>query len=187
MIRFQTATSKDLNDLSQLVNSAYRGDYSKQGWTTEADLLDGQRTDPAALREIIETPLNQIEIAFEGKSLKMLGSVHIKQELPDTLYFGMLTIEPTLQGQGFGKILMDHVERVARAYNLKKIRITVIPSRHELIAFYERRGFKATGKVEAFPEGDPRYGIPKVAGLTLKEFEKVLVTEHDIRNNYKHA
>lgn len=175
MIRFQTAAQNDLNNLAQLVNSAYRGDYSRQGWTTEADLLDGQRTDPESLKEIIETPLNQIEIAFEGKSLKMLGCVHLKQELPDTLYFGMLTIEPTLQGQGLGKVLLEHVEQLARAMNLKKIRITVIPSRHELIAFYERRGFKSTGQVESFPQGDPRYGIPKVAGLTLNEYIKELL------------
>lgn len=174
MIRFQTATIQDAKSLADLVNSAYRGEHSKKGWTTEADLLDGQRTDAEALTQIIETPLNQIELAYEGKSLKLLGSVHLLQELPDTIYFGMLTIEPTLQGQGFGKILINHVEQVARAMGLKRIRITVIPSRHELIDFYKRRGFKETGKTEPFPLGDPRFGIPKVEGLELKEFEKIL-------------
>ena len=96
MIRFQTATIHDAKNLSKLVNSAYRGDYSKNGWTTEADLLDGQRTDEESLSALIEAPLNQIELMFEGKSLNILGSVHLVQELPDTLYFGMLTIEPSL-------------------------------------------------------------------------------------------
>lgn len=173
MILFQTATAHDLSTLVKLVNSAYRGDSSRQGWTTEADLLDGQRTDEAALLEIIQTPDNQIEMAFEANSNRILGSVHLRKEA-EALYFGMLTVDPSLQGQGFGKILLSHLENVARAYGLKKIRFTVIPFRKELIAFYERRGFKATGKFEIFPENDPRYGIPKVSGLTLAEYIKVL-------------
>lgn len=174
MIRFQTATIHDAPALSKLVNSAYRGDSSKQGWTTEADLLDGQRTDPESLIKIIENPLNQIELAYEGKSLNLLGSVHLLQELPDTIYFGMLTIDPSLQGQGFGKILINHVEQVTRAYGFKQIRITVISSRTELIDFYKRRGFKETGREEPFPENDPKFGIPKIKGLFFKEFIKVL-------------
>lgn len=173
MIRFQTATPNDSEKLSELVNSAYRGEYSKQGWTTEADLLDGQRTDAESLGTLMETPLNQFELAFEGKSLKLLGSVHLIQELPDTLYFGMLTVEPTLQGQGFGKVLLKHAEDVARAYGFKKLRCSVIPSRHELVDYYKRRGFKETGKFEDFPV-DEKFGIPKVSGLKLQELIKEL-------------
>lgn len=173
MIRFQTASVNDSEKLSELVNSAYRGDYSKQGWTTEADLLDGQRTDAASLSALIATPLNQFELAFEGKSLKLLGSIHLIQELPETLYFGMLTVEPSLQGQGLGKILLKHAEDVARGYGFKKLRCTVIPNRQELIDFYKRRGFKETGKFEKFPV-DEKFGIPKVAGLKLQEFIKEL-------------
>lgn len=173
MIRFQTATTYDAKNLSLLVNSAYRGDYSKSGWTSEADLLDGQRTNEESLKEIIETPLNQIELLFEGKSLNILGCVHLIQELPATLYFGMLTIEPLMQAQGFGKILMKHAENVAKGYGFNKIRCTVIPARTELIDFYKRRGFKETGKFEEFPL-DPKFGIPKVSDLRLQEFIKVL-------------
>lgn len=175
-MRFQTATIQDAQRLAELVNSAYRGDYAKQGWTTEADLLDGQRTDEQSLVTLIETPLNQFELVFEGKSLKLLGSVHLIQEAPDTLYFGMLTVEPSLQGQGLGKILLNHAENVARGYGFKKIRCTVIPTRIELIDFYKRRGFKETGSFEEFPT-DEKFGIPKVDGLKLQEFIKVLDTK----------
>jgi ribosomal protein S18 acetylase RimI-like enzyme len=174
MIRFQTATINDSNKLAQLVNSAYRGDHSKKGWTTEADLLDGQRTDAESLSASIETPMNQFELVFEGRSEKLLGSVHLIQELPETLYFGMLTVDPTLQGQGFGKILLKHAEDVARGYGFKKLRCTVIPTRKELIDFYKRRGFKETGKFEEFPV-DEKFGIPKVDGLRLQEFIKELI------------
>jgi GNAT superfamily N-acetyltransferase len=173
MISFQTATVQECAQLADLVNSAYRGESSKKGWTTEADLLGGQRTDAESLREIIQAPMNQIEIAFDGG--KIVGSVHLVHEESDTLYFGMLTVAPHIQAKGLGKIILNHVEDVARRYDLKRLRMTVIPSRAELIAFYERRGFKATGKYEPFPEADPRFGLPKVANLSLKEFEKRLL------------
>ena len=173
MISFQTATVQECSQLADLVNSAYRGESSKKGWTTEADLLGGQRTDAESLREIIQSPMNQIEIAFDEGF--MVGSVHLVREELDTLYFGMLTVAPQLQAKGLGKILLNHVEDVARIHHLKRIRMTVIPSRTELIAFYERRGFMATGKDEPFPDADPRFGLPKVANLSLKEFEKRLL------------
>lgn len=174
MIRFQTATPDQAPELAKLVNSAYRGEYSQQGWTTEASLLGGQRTDAESLAKLIETPLNQFELAYEGKTQKIIGSVHLIQELPDTLYFGMLTVEPTLQTQGLGKILINHLENVARGYGFKRVRFTVIPARTELVAFYERRGYKATGKFEPFPQLDPKFGVPKVDNLVLKEYEKIL-------------
>lgn len=172
MIRFETATSLNAQELANLVNSAYRGDYSKHGWTTEANILGGQRTDAEKLTTLIETPLNQIEMAYEGNSRKIIGSVHLLSEPPDTLYFGMLTVEPTLQTQGLGKKILEHVEAIAKNLGCKRIRFTVIPTRTELVAFYERRGYRATGKFEAFPETDPKFGLPKVSGLILKEFEK---------------
>ncbi|MBA2404405.1 MAG: GNAT family N-acetyltransferase [Bdellovibrionales bacterium] len=178
MIRFQTATPSDAQELAKLVNSAYRGEYSQKGWTTEAALLGGQRTDAEALTKLIETPNNQIEIIYQGKSEKMIGCVHLIQEPPDTLYFGMLTVEPTMQGQGLGKNLLTMIENVARGFGYKRVRFTVIPTRTELVDFYQRRGFKPTGKFEAFPELDPRFGLPKVKDLVLKEFEKQLTDKN---------
>lgn len=172
MILFRTATIQDADKIVQLVNSAYRGEGSKQGWTTEADLLDGQRTDAESLAEIIRSPLNQIELAIERNTDKICGSIHLIREFPHTLYFGMLTVNPALQGQGLGKLLLEHAEKIAKGYELSKIRCTVIPVRSELIAFYERRGFRPTGRIENFPLHDERFGIPKVDGLALKEFIK---------------
>lgn len=173
MIYFRTATIQDAENLAKLVNSAYRGNYSQQGWTTEADLLDGQRTDAENLTELISTPGNQLDLAVD-ESGNILGSVHLRQEDTETLYFGMLTVEPTQQAKGLGKIILTHVEAVARERNLRQVRMTVIPMRSTLIDFYERRGYRATGVIEPFPILDPRYGVPKVEGLCLKEFVKLL-------------
>jgi ribosomal protein S18 acetylase RimI-like enzyme len=174
MIEFRTAALEDAKDIAKLVNSAYRGNHSRLGWTTEADYLDGQRTDEEAIKELILTPNNQIELAVEEKTKKIVGSIHLKIEFPETLYFGMLTVEPSIQNQGLGKKLIQHTEEKAKANKFKKIRFTVIPQRHELIAFYERRGYKETGRFEEFPSHDPRYGLPKVLGLILKEYQKDL-------------
>lgn len=172
MIFFKTATIHDIPSLVQLINSAYRGDSSNAGWTTESSLLDGQRTDNESLTQLIEEPFNQIEMAFDGETL--IGCVHIKKENAETLYFGMLTVSPTLQSKGLGKKLIEHVEELARKEKRKRIRISVIQYRKELIAFYERRGFKATGNFEKFPSHDPKFGIPKVDNLELHEFIKEL-------------
>jgi ribosomal protein S18 acetylase RimI-like enzyme len=172
MIKFRTATEQDVDAIVKLVNSAYRGDYSKQGWTTEADILGGQRTDPESMRLIIQDHNNQIELAIEDN--KIIGSFHARWDLPSSLYFGMLTIEPSLQNSGLGKKLLAHVESMARAKKVDRILMSVIHVRSELIAYYERRGYKATGLWEPFPEDDPKYGLPKIKGLKLLEFAKKL-------------
>ena len=174
MIRFQTATPINAPEIANLVNSAYRGEYSKQGWTTEATILGGQRTDAAAILALINAPLNQVEIAYEQDQNIIIGSVHLIQETPNTIYFGMLTVEPKIQAKGIGKILLNHIENVAIGYGYKRIRFTVIPTRTELVAFYERRGFNPTGKFEPFPDNEPKFGRPKISGLILKEYEKFI-------------
>jgi ribosomal protein S18 acetylase RimI-like enzyme len=173
MIHFRTAQINDAKLITNLVNSAYRGDYSRQGWTTEADLIEGQRTDDASIIKMIQSQGEQIEIALNSEE-KVVGCVFLKQEDETTLYFGMLTVEPSLQGAGLGKKILLHIESIARKENKDKIRLTVIPLRKELIEFYERRGFKATGRLEDFPYDDPANGNPKISDLKLKEYIKTL-------------
>ena len=171
---FKTATTTNADQISQLVNSAYRGDSSKAGWTTEADLLDGQRTDPTSIEQTILTPNNSIELALDENTNELMGVVHLKHDDDETLYFGMLTVKPNSQAQGLGKKLLEHVETYAQKNNFTRLRISVLHLRPELIAYYERRGFKATGEFIPFPENDPLHGIPKVKGLKLLEFVKSL-------------
>jgi GNAT superfamily N-acetyltransferase len=173
MITFREAALPDVELINQLVNSAYRGESSKAGWTTEADLLGGQRTDSEKLREMISDPSSGIELAFDGEEL--LGCVYVRREV-DALYFGMLTVKPNIQNQGLGKILLLQVEKLARDWGLSIIRMDVIQKRKELIAFYERRGYKWTGKTAPFPERDPRFGLPKTK-LEFLIYEKILVAD----------
>ncbi len=173
-MEFKFAQREDAPQIAHLVNLAYRGDYAKQGWTTESELLGGQRTDSESIEEILSTPHQMIMLVLDSESKKLLGSVHLIKEANGTLYFGMLTVEPTLQNQGLGKKIIAEIERFAQKIQCSRIRFTVIPVRQELIQFYERRGYQATGHFEEFPTHDPRFGLPKVEGLILKEFAKDL-------------
>lgn len=159
--------------LHALVNSAYRGESSKRGWTTEADLLGGQRTDAGKLLEMIQGADSRVELLESGEG-RLLGCVYLKREPSGACYLGMLTVDPTRQAGGLGKRLLDHAEEIARGWGCNRMRMTVISAREELIAYYERRGYRKTGATEPFPENDPRFGLPKIAGLTFLELEKKL-------------
>jgi GNAT superfamily N-acetyltransferase len=173
MISFRTAADSDADVLVAFVNGGYRGESSKRGWTTEADILGGQRTDPEKMREMIGEGGARVELAF-AEDEALLGCVHLKREADGSCYLGMLTVDPARQALGIGKLLMAHSEEVARAWGCRRMRMTVISMRSELIAYYERRGYAKTGATEPFPENDPRFGLPKVRGLTFVELAKAL-------------
>ena len=169
-LSFRPATLADIDALVVLVTSAYRGDASKQGWTTEADMLDGQRIDPEALRKDIERERSLIIIA--EREARLLACAHVAEE-NGAGYFGMFSVKPDLQGGGVGKLLLAETERIVRdEWRLPAMRMTVIDIRSELIAFYERRGYRRTGLTKPFPYGDERYGVPKRDDLRFEILEK---------------
>jgi len=168
---FRVADLGDIPAIVTLVNSGYRGESSKLGWTTEADLLDGQRTDTAEITQLIQAQDSLLLLCFDGDQI--VGSVHLER-VQRGAYLGMFTIQPTRQGSGIGKRFLAEAEQMAvQKWNAPRMIMTVITLRHELIAFYERRGYVRTGKHKPFPT-DPRFGIPKVASLQLEVLEKVL-------------
>ena len=176
-LTFRCATPADTDALVTLVESAYRGDASKQGWTTEADMLDGRRTGADDIEACIGRPHSRIlvvERASPGGAAELLACAHVAVE-DGAGYFGMFSVQPNLQGSGIGKAVLAEAERVAREeWNLPAMRMTVIDIREELIAFYERRGYRRTGIKKPFPYGDERFGIPKRDDLRFEVLEKAL-------------
>ena len=169
---FRDATLADVDALVVLVTSAYRGDASRVGWTTEADLLDGNRIDPDVLREDIVRSRSRVLVGERDGEL--LACAHVAEE-SGAGYFGMFSVRPNLQGGGIGKRLLDEAERVVREeWRLPTMRMTVIDIRDELIAFYERRGYRRTGIYKPFPHGDERFGLPKRDDLRFEVLEKLL-------------
>lgn len=171
-LEFRTANPADIHAIVALVESAYRGDASRKGWTTEADFLDGRRTDPAAVTAVIAKPRNRVLLAHSEGVL--LACAHLEKQ-GDACYFGMFAVNPDQQDGGVGKQMMNEAERIARdEYNCTKIEMTVISIRDELIAWYERRGYRRTGEYKPFPYGDERFGIPKRDDLRFELLAKSL-------------
>lgn len=156
-MKTRPAELSDVAALNQLVNSAYRGDSSRAGWTTEADLLDGIRTSEEALKGMLQNPNAAILLLEEGTELN--GCVYLEKK-GTVLYLGMLTVKPNRQGRGIGAMLMNAAEERARALGCSSIQMTVITARESLIAYYQRKGFADTGERKPFPN-DPAFGIPK--------------------------
>lgn len=156
-MNIRLATTADIPAVNTLVNGAYRGEGSKKGWTTEADLLDGIRTSEASLTEMINRPNAVILIAETESTLE--GCVYLEKQ-EDVLYLGMLTIQPKLQGKGLGAQLITAAEERAKSLGCCKISMTVITIRDTLIAYYQRKGYIDTGERKPFP-ADPKFGIAK--------------------------
>ena len=170
-LTFRAATHADIPALVELVTSAYRGDASRAGWTTEADMLDGQRIDPEGLRRDIDRPRSVVLLAERDGAL--LACAHVAEE-DGAGYFGMFSVRPDLQGGGVGKAVLAEAERIARGWRLPAMRMTVIDIRDELIAFYERRGYARTGVLKPFPYGDERFGSPLREDLRCEVLHKEL-------------
>jgi GNAT superfamily N-acetyltransferase len=171
-ISLRTAGPRDAAALALLVNSAYRGDSSRVGWTTEADLLGGQRTDLGEITRLIEADGSRLLLAIQATEI--IGSVHLHRIDETTAYLGMLVIKPVLQGQGLGSRLMQAAETwVRREWNARRAEMQVITLREELIAYYERRGYRYTGEIRPFPS-EPEFGLPKVGNLQFVVLEKWL-------------
>lgn len=170
---WRTATQADIPALEALIESAYRGDASRAGWTTEADLLGGNRISQAMLAETLaDTNQQMLVCAAEGAGL--IACITL-QKRPDYGYIGTVSVRPTLQGGGLGREILARSEDWLRQnWGLTLARMTVIAQRPELIAWYQRRGYRDTGETAPFPYGDTRFGAPKRDDLYFCVLEKRL-------------
>jgi ribosomal protein S18 acetylase RimI-like enzyme len=172
------ATATDAPALVALVNSAYRGDSSRDGWTTEADLLGGQRVDLEGMRTLIARGAvdGGAAVLVHEDAVGITACVELEPE-GERCYLGMLTIRPTLQSRGLGRGLLAAAEDFARRrFGAREMHMTVIVQRTELIAWYERRGYRRTGQRRPFPYDDPRFGLPKRPDLEFEVLSRTLDT-----------
>ena len=154
------ATLEDIPQLVTLINSAYRGEHSKKGWTTEADLLGGLRTDPDSLEKMISKQ-DAVILKFCNEDNVLQGCVYLERKT-NKMYLGMLTVSPLEQARGIGKKLLFAAEKYATDQKCSAIEMTVISVRHELILWYQKHGYYKTGETKPFP-ADKKFGIPKQA------------------------
>jgi ribosomal protein S18 acetylase RimI-like enzyme len=176
-LQFRFASIDDAADIADLVESGYRGERSRSGWTTEADLLDGQRTSVDAVLDVLADPHGRIllgELDIEGVR-RLVASAHIERH-PAHAYFGMFSVRPGLQNSGIGRQMLAEAERIAlEDWAVAEMRMSVIDLRTELVAWYERRGYQRTGVYLPFPYGDERFGLPKRFDLRFEILKKSLL------------
>lgn len=171
-LSYRTAVADDVPALVTLVNSCYRGDASRQGWTTEAELLGGQRVDTDAMSELLQRTNTIVLVAESGG--RIVACCELQRGV-NGAYFGMFSVLPACQGGGLGKRVLAEAERTAaRTWGCRLMRMKVLKQRPELIAWYERRGYTSTGKTEPFPYGDESFGQPKRADLAFVELTREL-------------
>ena len=171
-LSFRDATDADVAALVALVESAFRGEASRAGWTTEADLLDGQRTDADEISAIVHGARSRMRMAFlEGE---LVWCVRVEDK-GSAGYIGMVSVKPTMQVRGLGRrILADAELVICEVLGRRIASMTVIGQRTELIAWYERRGYRVTERREEFPCCNPRAGLPRRDDLYFVVMERVL-------------
>jgi ribosomal protein S18 acetylase RimI-like enzyme len=169
------AADEDLPAVAALVNGAYRGSGAMRGWTTEADYIDGQRTDSRTLRaDLTAQPEARLLLLRDAPSGPLLGCVWLEPAGGETWYLGMLTVRPDLQDRQLGRQLLAAAETYAAERGARRIRMTVVGIRDTLIAWYGRRGYRLTGERRPFPYDDPVFGVPRRPDLDFVVLEKKL-------------
>ena len=172
-LTFRFAGAGDIAAIVELVDSAYRGEPSRAGWTTEADLLDGQRTDARAVAEIVASP-SRVMLLAEADG-ELAGCCQLERRPPAEAYFGMFSVRPGAQRQGWGRQILAEAERLACAeWGATTMVMTVLEQRRDLIGWYERRGYRLTGESRPFPYGNERFGVPRRPDLSFVVLEKPL-------------
>jgi ribosomal protein S18 acetylase RimI-like enzyme len=133
------------------VQSAYRGEESRQGWTTEADLLEDERIGADGIAAVIADPDRVVLIALDEQD-EIIGCCELRRLSPESAYFGMFAIRPARQAAGLGRAMLTEAETYVRQnWGVGELEMQVIGQRGDLIAWYERRGYTRTGQRRPFP------------------------------------
>jgi ribosomal protein S18 acetylase RimI-like enzyme len=163
------ASESDAAEIATLVNRAYRPAPHERRWTHEADLISGPRTSAAQVRTLFGLQSCILVLCIEQK---IIACVHLLGE-ESSVYIGMLATDPALQVQGLGKQMLQHAEWYAAAhFNASVFKMSVLSSRPELLAFYQRRGYVCTGEIEDYPVS-AGVGQPIIKSLHLVGLSKI--------------
>jgi ribosomal protein S18 acetylase RimI-like enzyme len=161
------ATVFDAKEIVNLLNSAYRGESSLKGWTSEVHLIEGEvRSDETSIKETMQLP-NSIFLKYVSDENELIGSVNL-QHIDGKIYLGMFAVSPILQGAGIGKKLLKTADEYAKFLQCNLIYMTVVSVRTELIDWYVRHGYEDTGKKVPFNEDE-------LTGKHLQQLEFVVL------------
>lgn len=169
---YRRAVASDSENLVELIRSAYRGEVSRSGWTSEADFVEGDRIDTDQVLSMIESDDSCLLVLERAEEI--VGCCHLQNRGEGNTYFGTFSVRPTLQGEGLGDHLLSEAEREASAaYGAAELEIAVLGQQKKLIEWYERRGFRRTGDTQPFPT-DEKFARPLREGLYFVILKKDL-------------
>lgn len=172
MIDLREAAPAEHPDIIAMTNRAFREGAGQAAWKVET-LIGGQRIDAALLSEDLAAPGAKL-LVWRNADGEHMGHVRLDAGQDGAWYLGMLTVRPDRQDGGLGRRLLAASEDYARARGGRRMRMTVVHQRPELIAWYERRGYAVTGETKPFPYGDARFGTPTRDDLYFDVLEKAL-------------
>ncbi len=171
----EAAIEADYPAIIELVNAAYRGRGAEESWNIESGILEGTRLTDSLLREDLATkPEAHLLVHRDAADGTILGTVWLEPAENGAWYLGLFTVRPALQNRQIGRAFLNAAEEFAKEHGAKRITMGVLSVRDTLIAWYERRGYQRTGKMEPFPYGDDRFGKPLRDDLEFTVLEKVL-------------
>ena len=125
------ATIDDAPALVQLINAAYR---------VEEFFVYGDRTTQEYISAHIGTPKADFLVIDGSDNKRLIGAIYVEVR-GDRGYFGLLSVDPTQQKQGLGRILVNAAETYCRTAGCHSLDIEVVNLRIELPAFYAKLGF----------------------------------------------
>jgi GNAT superfamily N-acetyltransferase len=168
----RTAIASDAHAVARLVNSAYRPVIGAGGWTHESDLVAGDRTSPEQVTALIRKPNTVLLIGLVRNEIA--ASALIEQAGRISL-IGMLAVQPVQQATGIGKRILAEAEHYAIThFGAEMLRMNVLSTRSELLAFYVRRGYCRTGVLLDYPNNTD-VGTPKRDDLKIVVLEKLKI------------
>jgi len=138
MTSIRDARSEDAPAIARLINAAF---------LVEKFFIERDRTNPAAILTLMQT--GKFLLLEEGGALTGCIYMELRGERG---YFGMLSIEPSLQGRGVGHRLVNAVEDHFRKVGCRFSDLKIVSVRPELYDLYRRWGYEVAGTA---PYDDP--------------------------------
>jgi len=130
-VKTRLATEADADAISALVNAAFK---------VERFFIDRDRIDPGKVREMLRT--GKYLLAEDNGALIACVYVELRGQ---RAYFGLLGVDPSRQGQGLGRKMVEEAEDYARAAGCEFMDLRIVNLRAELPPFYRRLGYVETG------------------------------------------
>lgn len=170
-LSFRIAQPEDAPEIVRLINSALRPQPGKGGWTSEASLVSGERTNLDEVKKIINQASNVFILGLHNDTI--VACVHVDGSTPEEAYLGTMAVEPSLQNSGIAKAMGAFTNEYASTKMGAHFLVTqILAPRPELISLSFKYGYQQTGR--AFPyKGDQGIGTPKLDKLVMIELQRL--------------